>query len=339
MHQSASPQTLIKTLQAKPQLSIECPTIFPTFLSNDFPKISPLKTSLPSNVPNTTLTPLNPAHIASSASGTNSEPTMYQYITGIVNYPTAPFITVTSPCRISLAMTLQNPLAPPSTEDPLPLLSLIRLLKSSPRCSQVPMSHVPECLDSLLLLPMLQYPQDPPLPPTISSPLDKCLPGQSIVPSPAMTSPQTPTAPSSMGWSSPPKPALTASTKTWPPKKWTTKRSWMTVKRRSSSSRPDSSGISTPSPNHPTDTLKTAASPPSLSPAAEGSQTLPNGSRSSMMVGWQGTLPRTALTTSRTCARSMHPPSIQLTLWSLYPIGSTKPFKGQPPDTLPSLMQ
>ncbi len=43
--------------------------------------------------------------------------------------------------------------------------------------------------------------------------------------------------------------------------------------------------------------------------------------------------------TSRTCARSMHPPSIQLTLRSHYPIGSTKPFKGQPPDTLPSLMQ
>src|SRR6266478_578082 len=32
-------------------------------------------------------------------------------------------------------------------------------------------------------------------------------------------------------------------------------------------------------------------------------------------------------------------PSIQLTLWSLYPIGSMKPFKGQPLDTLPSLMQ
>src|SRR6266436_1812727 len=32
-------------------------------------------------------------------------------------------------------------------------------------------------------------------------------------------------------------------------------------------------------------------------------------------------------------------PSIQLTLQSLYPIGSTKPFKGQPLATLPSLMQ
>src|SRR6266478_1296658 len=86
-------------------------------------------------------------------------------------------------------------------------------------------------------------------------------------------------------------------------------------------------------------TSRTAASPPSLSLAEEDFQTQPSGSRSSMMVGWWGTPPRMALTTSRTCARSMHPPSIQLTLQSHYPIGSTKPFKGQPLDTLPSLMQ
>src|SRR6266478_2553514 len=86
-------------------------------------------------------------------------------------------------------------------------------------------------------------------------------------------------------------------------------------------------------------TSRTVTSPPSLSPAEEGSQAQPSGSRSSMTVGWRGTPPRMALTTSRMCARSMHPPSIQLTLQSLYPIGSTKPFKGQPPDTLPSLMQ
>src|SRR6266404_625230 len=147
---------LIKTLQAKPQFSIECPTISPTSLSNDSPKTSLSKISLPSNVPNTTSTPPNPAPTASSASGTNSEPTTYQYITGIVNYPTAPFITATSPCQISLAMTLQNPPAPPSTKDPLPPLSSIRLLKSSPHRSQVPLSHVLECLDSLLPLPMLQ---------------------------------------------------------------------------------------------------------------------------------------------------------------------------------------
>src|SRR6266478_5372607 len=82
---------------------------------------------------------------------------------------------------------------------------------------------------------------------------------------------------------------------------------------------------------------RTAASPPLPSPAVEDCQTQPSGSGSSMMVGWWGTPQRTALTTSHTSARSMHPPSIQLTLRSLYPIGSTKPFKGQPLDMLPSL--
>src|SRR6266404_8314531 len=55
------------------------------------------------------------------------------------------------------------------------------------------------------------------------------------------------------------------------------------------------------------------------------------------MVEWRGIPQRTALTTSRTCARSMHPPSIQLTLRSRYLTGSTKPFKGPPPLTPPSL--
>src|SRR6266436_5661466 len=143
IHHSASPRPHIKTLKELPQLSIECPTIFPAFLSNTSQKTSLSKISLPSNAPNTTSTPPNLAPIASSASATNSGPTTYQYITGIVNYPTAPFITATSPCRISLAMTLQNP-TPPATEDPLPPLSSIRLLKSSPRRSQAPSSHIPE---------------------------------------------------------------------------------------------------------------------------------------------------------------------------------------------------
>src|SRR6266478_4557401 len=80
-----------------------------------------------------------------------------------------------------------------------------------------------------------------------------------------------------------------------------------------------------------------ATSPPSLSPVVEDYQTQPSGSGSSTMVGWWGTPQRTALTTSRTCARSMHPPSIQLTLRSRYLTGSTRPFKGPPPLTLPSL--
>src|SRR6266446_369565 len=139
-----------------------------------------------------------------------------------------------------------------------------------------------------------------------------------------------------MGWSSPPRHALTATTKTSPSKKWTTKRSWMTVKRRSSFLKPASSGTSTPSPNPPKDTLKTVDSQRSPSPAEEGSQTQPNGSRSLTTVEWWGIPLRMALTTSRTCARSMHPPSIQLTLRSRYRTGSTRPFKGPPPLTRPS---
>src|SRR6266404_5496738 len=189
MHQSAPSGLHIKTLRTSPLLSIECPTIFPASQSNASQTTSPSKTSRPSNALSTTSTPLNPTPTASSASATSSAQTTYQYTTGIVNCPTAPFITVTSPCRISLAMTPQNPMTPPATEDLLPLLSLIRLLKSSPHRSQAPSSHVPGYLDSLLPLPMLQYPQDPPQPPTISSPSDKCLLNQSAPPSPAMTSP------------------------------------------------------------------------------------------------------------------------------------------------------
>src|SRR6266403_557270 len=255
IHQSAPSQTHINTCKTSPHLLIECPTTFPASLSNAFQKTSPSKTSLPSNAPSTTLTPPNPTRTASSTSVTSSAHPTYQYIAGIVNSPTAPFINITSPCWISLAMTQQNPPAPPSMGDPLPPLLSIRLLKSSPRCSQPSSPHTPDNLDSLLLLPMLQYPQDPPLPPIISLLLDRCPLAQSTAPSPATPSPPTPIVPSSTDWSSLRKPALTASTKTWLPKKRSTKRSWMTMKKRSSSWRPTSSGTLTPSPSHPRGTL------------------------------------------------------------------------------------
>ena len=49
IHQSAPSQSHIKTLRTLPQFSIECPTIFPAFLSNAFQKTSPSKTLLPSS--------------------------------------------------------------------------------------------------------------------------------------------------------------------------------------------------------------------------------------------------------------------------------------------------
>src|SRR6266403_346031 len=110
----------------------------------------------------------------------------------------------------------------------------------------------------------------------------------------------------------------------------------MTMKRRSNSSRPVSSVTSTPSPNRPLAMSKTAVSQRSLSLSEGVSQIRPNGSRNSMTAEWRRRPLRTALTTSRPCARSMHPPSIQLTLQSHYRTGSTRPFKGPPPLTPPS---
>src|SRR6266403_1940983 len=309
-------------------------------MPNDLPRF-PIK-RLPKDFPIQALTPLKHSKYDFDPSEPRSHSIFrfryklgtdqYQYITGIVNSPTAPFITVTSPCRISLAMSPPNPI-PPATTDLLPPLSSIRLLKSSPHRSQAPSSHVPGYLDSLLPLPMLQYPQDPPPPRTTSSPSDKCPPDLSAPPSPATTSPPTPTDRSSTGSSSPPRLAPTATTKTSSPKKRSTRRSWMTVKRRSSSSKPASSGTSTPSLTPRPAMSKMAVSQRLLSLSAEGSRTQPSGSRSSMTVEWRGIPPRTALTTSRTSARSMPPPSIQLTLQSRSPIGSTRPFKGPPPLT------
>ena len=131
-HQSAIIPTGIRTLQSAPQNYIECPTIFPTFLSNTSQKTFLLKNSPCLNALNTTSTPLNPIHIASSASATSSARPTSQYISGTVNSPTAPFITATRACQISLAMTPQNPPTPPAMADPLPPLSSIHLLKSSP---------------------------------------------------------------------------------------------------------------------------------------------------------------------------------------------------------------
>src|SRR6266446_6974526 len=86
-------------------------------------------------------------------------------------------------------------------------------------------------------------------------------------------------------------------------------------------------------------TSRMVTSPPSPSPVATGSPTQPSGSRNLMTGELPDTQWKMALTTYPMSMRSMHPPNIWLTLQSLYPIGSTRPFKGQPLATLPSLMQ
>src|SRR6266478_9337348 len=102
---------------------------------------------------------------------------------GIVSLTTVPFITPTRICQTTLAMTPPNPQPRPHTEGPLPPLSSIHLLKSSPHHSQLSLAHTPDYLDSLLPLPMLQYPSEETLsPPTISLPSDRCPLGQIAAP-------------------------------------------------------------------------------------------------------------------------------------------------------------
>src|SRR6266403_2667965 len=159
-------------------------------------------------------------------------------------------------------MPLPNPQPCLHMEGPLPLLSSICLLKSSPHHSQPSLAHTPEYLDSLLLLPMLQYPsEETPLLPTITSPLGGCPLDWSVAPSPLIPSTLTPTGPSSTGLLLPWRHTLTASNKSWPPNDKVTRRSWMTSVKLLNSWKPVPSGISTPSLNPLMATLKMVASP------------------------------------------------------------------------------
>ncbi len=175
IHQSAALPARIRTLQLDLQNPIECPTIFPASLSNAFQKTSPLKTSPHLNAPSMTLTPPNPAPTASSNSDISSIRNTSWTTTGTVSFTTAPFTTPTRLCQTTLAMTPPNPQPCPHTEDLLPPLLSICLLKSSPCHTQPSLAHTLDYLDLLLPLPMLQYPLEEALSsPTISSPLGRC---------------------------------------------------------------------------------------------------------------------------------------------------------------------
>ncbi len=136
IYQSATPPAYIKTLQVNLQNSIECPTIFPASLSNASQRTSPLKTSPHLNVPNTTSIPQNPAPTVSSTFATSLAQTTSHNTVGIVSSTTVPFTTTIRLCQTTPAMTPPNPLPHLHMEDPLPLLSSIHLLKSSPHHSQ-----------------------------------------------------------------------------------------------------------------------------------------------------------------------------------------------------------
>ncbi len=227
----------------------------------------------------------------------------------------------------------------PQTGDPLPPLLSICLLKSSPLLSQPSSPRLPDYLDCLLLLPTLQYPPDKtPAPSTSSSPLDDSPHDLSIAPSLHTTWTHPPIIPSSMGWSSPQKHTHASSTSNSPPRKKAIRRRWMTLMKPLSSLKPVSSGTSTPSATLQTATSRTADSLTSPSLSETDSPAQPNGSSNLMMAKSLAIQRKMVLTTSPTSARFMQHPSTQLTLQSLSPIGSTKPFKGWPVPMLSSLM-
>src|SRR6266446_2604036 len=226
------------------------------------------------------------------------------------------------------------------TGDPLPPLSLIHLLRSSPLLSQTPLPQLPDYLDYLLLLPTLQYPSEktPPLS-TISLPSDNSPLDLSIMPSPLTALNQAHTTSSSTGLSSPQKHALTALSNNSLLKKRNTRRAWVTSKKALSSWKPTSLGTLIPSPNPQMATLRMGSFPTLPSPVVMVSPIQPSGSSNLTMAVLPAIQRKMVLTTSPMSARFMRHPSTQLTLQSLYPIGSMKPFKGWLLATLSSLMQ
>src|SRR6266403_235282 len=115
--QSATGTKRIK--EGRPALgkSIECLTIFPASLSNNSLKTFLSNSSLPSNVPSTISTPLNPVLTASSVSDISSAPRTSLNIAGIASLTTAPSTTAIEECPPGRSMPLTNPLP---TAHPLP---------------------------------------------------------------------------------------------------------------------------------------------------------------------------------------------------------------------------
>ncbi len=335
--QSATLLACIKTLQKNPKSPIKCPMISPASLSNASQKTFPSKSLPHSNNLSSTSTPPNHDPLASSASIIRLAPHTPLTTGAFATSTIAP--TTNRTCQITPTMTLPN-LLQPQTGDPLPPLSSICLLRSSHLLSQPSMPQLPEYLGSSLLLSALQYLSEKTPPPSINSfSLDDSPHDLSRALLPCTTWTPPPTMPSSMDWSSPWKHTHTNTTKPLLPRKRPIRRSWMTLVKPLSSLRPALLDTLTPSANHPTGILRTANSLISPFPAAMDSPTQPSGSSSSMMAVSLAIQRKMVLTTFPMSARFMQCPNTQLTLQSLYPIGSTKPFKGQPLAILSSLMQ
>ncbi len=125
--QSATGTKRIKGGQPALGKSIECLTIFPTSLSNNSLRTFLSNSSLPSNVPSTISTPLNPVLTVSSISGTSSALSTSLSTAGSASSTTVPSTTATETCP-------QAPLMPQTNPPPIahPLSGSLVLVAMSP---------------------------------------------------------------------------------------------------------------------------------------------------------------------------------------------------------------
>src|SRR6266403_486399 len=152
--QSAIEMRELKGMQSTLKNYIECPTIFPASLLNASLKTFLSKSSLPSNTPSTTLTPLSPVPLASSTSATNLTQNTLLTITGTASSATVPSTTPIEACPTSRSMPQSNP--PPTV---LPLPGSLVVLATSPFQSRN-YSASPSPSPSTRTTPLLVYPDN-----------------------------------------------------------------------------------------------------------------------------------------------------------------------------------
>ncbi len=324
----------LKETQPTLQKPIECLTIFPTSPSNNSLKTFLLNSSLPSNIPNTTSTPLSLALTASSASGTSSALNMSSNIAGTVNSTTAPFTTATEACPTAPSMPPTSPL---TTAHPLP--GSLVLVALSPFQSRT-YSASPSPSRSTRTTPPLAYPDNSAqaTPPTLepqmcpsnsTSHWGDCHPNQFVTPS----QPPTWIHPRSVPLSMPSLKLRTAaisniSTRSGPRTKNTRLRSTSSKKTLSSPS-PASSITKRPLSRLQMGMSLTIGSLRSPSPSGRDQTSRPNGSSSLTMGALQDIASTMAQGIFPTSRKSTQPHKTQLlTRLRFFPSGFGRPYRG-----------
>ncbi len=166
--QSATGMTGIKGGRLALKESIECLTIFPTSPSNNSQKTSLSNNSPLSNVPSTTLIPLNHVLTVFSGSDTSSALHMSPNTAGIASSTTAPSTTHTEACLPAPLMPQMNP---PPTAHPLPG-SLVLVATSPFQTRNYSASLSPSPSPPIKITPPLVYPDSlaQATPPTLGPP-------------------------------------------------------------------------------------------------------------------------------------------------------------------------